>query len=241
MDAPIDRTECLKTIWCWTLGTASLRACRRTMNIDCPSPHGHARLTVTRAYRCAARPRGGNAVRRNRHRSRVPCRATDHAGSAVERRLTLRVTLQESPIELHESPVDEPYTSAVMLTESQAPLPQHSPARRPLGRSIRTVRATRVQHHSPSPTSMNGDLAKHAGGARRSRPLRQNGKLSQRTVELVLHVCCTRAKLIMSARDRAAPGRSRMPVILGVPTLQSKIIKGSEHNTFGSVVTMSTK
>lgn len=66
MDAAIDRTECLKTIWCWMLGTASLGACRRTMSIDCPSPYGHARPTVTRAYRCAARHRGGNAVRRNR-------------------------------------------------------------------------------------------------------------------------------------------------------------------------------
>jgi len=193
MDAPIDRTECLKTIWCWTLGTASLRACRRTMNIDCPSPHGHARLTVTRAYRCAARPRGGNAVRRNRHRSRVPCRATDHAGSAVERRLTLRVTLQESPIELHESPVDELYTSAVVLTGSSGSLsasirglvgspddrlrPLMQPAATPASSPDAHLEDERGVHeleHHP-------DLRRPDGGQQ------------PRTLGLVLHVCCRRA------------------------------------------------
>ena len=50
-------------------------------------------------------------------------RSNEHAGSAVERRVTLRVTLQESPIELHESPVDEPYTSAGCSPDRPGPSP----------------------------------------------------------------------------------------------------------------------
>jgi hypothetical protein len=190
-----------------------------------------------------ARRRGRNDTRGLLaiRRSRVPCQATVHAGLDVERRVALRVTLQESPVELHESPVDEPYTPAMVLTGSSGPSPPVFAG----SSAVRTVDSDRGCNRRATPASSPDahlDDDRGVSGPEHDPDLRRPGWRSTATetqagVARLLHAGGFGhvRRLIASRFERSEAPRSR------VPALAVKIASGLEHYTLSSVLTEGTK